>query len=131
MAGIVLMALAGINDFFVLFYASMFLFAANLPRLFLCRTGRTNVLFNVVLGLCLSATLLALVNCPEKLRTIYYPFVLSSYLLFMGYRGFRLLSACRTCPDHRLYPACVTTKRTSESRHDNLIKTDAIEPPFV
>ncbi|MBI0583897.1 MAG: hypothetical protein ISF22_06680 [Methanomassiliicoccus sp.] len=113
-AGIAILAPIGISDFSVLFALSLFLFIMNLPRLIIHRSGRTNLFFNIVLGLCLSATALAMFNCPADLRLAYYPFVVVTYLLFMAYRGHRMMSGCRKCPDHHLYPACFTALVTTD-----------------
>lgn len=109
--GAIALILLGITDFEVLLIASLALFSVNLSRLVLKRTKWSNVVFNVILGLCLSTTIFSMLNCPAGLVPLYYPFVIAVYFSFMIYRGHRMLKGCRQCPHYASFPACFRQER--------------------
>ncbi len=109
--GVIALLLLNYSDFTGLFFLALALFIANLTRLVLNRSKASNLIFNVLLGLCLSVTIFSALNCPGDLVLLFYPFVIATYLVFMFYRGMRMYNGCKRCPDYGMFPTCFTREK--------------------
>lgn len=109
--GLIIILMFAITDFYLLFYTSLALFSLNLLRLVLNRTTMSNMIFNVILGGCLSTIISSALYCPEDKILLFYPFVVTVFLIFMSYRGLRMLHNCKICPNYSMFPSCVTHEK--------------------
>ena len=109
--GIIILSLLNPTNFMDLFLLWLVLFIINLSRLVMNRSKTSNAIFNVILGISLSATFFSALNCPGDLILLYYPFVIATYLVFMFYRGYRMIDGCKKCPDYGMFPTCFRRER--------------------
>ena len=115
-AAAVLLTVSGQTSFGVVFPIALLFFAVNLTRL-LVRSHRLSVLFNVCLGVSLSASLLSAFHAPEGLQLPVIIVGLSVAFSFSLLKGYRVFAVCKRCERYGEFPSCHLPRPARPDEH--------------